>query len=171
MLPAPVEWPWTAATFTGGILSASRCGKINTQETVTSTTPVGSVYLQLSGQSDLATLFGGTWSNVSSSYAGVFFRAEGGSASAFASGQQAMSIQSHSHTIGRDTTNYRLSGLSSNGTRVMQREGDGNGIWNTDAYGGTETRPVNYTVRIWKRFLSGIKSTAAVLLKRQRLKS
>jgi len=115
--------------------------------------PVGSVYIQMSGQSDPASLFGGTWSNISSAFAGAFFRAEGGSASAFASGQQAMSIQSHSHTIGKDTTNYRLSGLSSNGTRVMQREGDGNGIWNTDAYGSTETRPVNYTVRIWKRIL------------------
>jgi hypothetical protein len=50
--------------------------------------------------------------------------------------------------IGSDTANYRLSGLSSNGTRVMQSEGDGNGIWSTDAYGSTETRPLNYTVRI-----------------------
>jgi len=113
--------------------------------------PVGAVYVQLPGQSTPDSIYGGTWSNISSSYAGAFFRAEGGNASGFGAGLQDMMIQSHSHTIGKTNASYRLSGLTSNGTRVMQREGDGSGEWSTDPSGSTETRPVNYTIRIWKR--------------------
>jgi hypothetical protein len=118
---------------------------------VDNTMPVGAVYIQMKGQIDPAALFGGTWSNVSSLYSGAFFRAEGGNASTFGSEQQDMMLQSHSHTIGANNISLRLSGLTNNGIRIMQREGDGNAVWSTDSVGSTETRPINYTIRIWKR--------------------
>jgi len=61
--------------------------------------PVGYVYTQYPGTSDPATLFGGTWLNITSLYAGLFFRAEGGSSLAFNAGNQTDAFQGHNHTI------------------------------------------------------------------------
>jgi hypothetical protein len=61
--------------------------------------PVGYVYTQYPGTSDPATLFGGTWLNITSLYAGLFFRAEGGSSLAFNAGNQLDAFQGHNHTI------------------------------------------------------------------------
>ena len=58
------------------------------------TLPIGSIYIQLKGQSAPSDLFGGTWENISSSYAGRFFRAEGGNAAAFGS-DQGQSVYPH----------------------------------------------------------------------------
>ena len=50
--------------------------------------PIGFEYVQRKGQSAPSTLFGGgTWSNVSSEYAGLFERVEGGNAAAYGSTQ------------------------------------------------------------------------------------
>ena len=54
---------------------------------IPSTMPVGAIYVQFAGQTDPTTLFGGTWENVSATYAGLFFRAEGGAAAAFGQSQ------------------------------------------------------------------------------------
>ena len=62
------------------------------------TPPVGTIYFQLAGKTAPATLYGGTWTDVSATYAGCFFRAAGGSASAFASGNQAANLSAHTHT-------------------------------------------------------------------------
>ncbi len=144
------SWLWGGSDGTNMYVYNPSNFSVAKAKTCTYPLPVGSIYIQLSGQSTPSSLFGGTWSNVSSSYAGQFFRAEGGNAASFGN-TQSQSVQSHTHTIGNNNSSYRLSGLSSSGTRIMQREGTGQCIWKTDAAGSTETRPVNSTVRIWKR--------------------
>ena len=120
--------------------------------------PIGFIYHQLPTQSAPATLFGGTWENVSSSYAGDFFRAEGGNASTFESGTQTHQFEDHAH-------NHRHNVYTDGG-------GSGHTVCNSiydDAYTnegavttytaanpssgnhGSETRPVNKTIRIWRR--------------------
>lgn len=56
---------------TAGTLSSKRI------YTIGGNSIIGTVYIQFRGQSAPADIFGGTWSNVSSTYAGRFFRAEG----------------------------------------------------------------------------------------------
>ena len=51
--------------------------------------PVGEIYVQYPGKKDPQTLYGrGTWTNISSEFAGLFFRAEGGNANEFEGGSQ-----------------------------------------------------------------------------------
>src|SRR6056297_2439367 len=58
--------------------------------------PVGYIYVQYPNTNDPNTLgFYGTWTNVSNDYAGDFFRAEGGNASAFNAGEQLDAMQAH----------------------------------------------------------------------------
>ena len=130
---------------------------------LTSGMPVGSIYIQLAGQDDPATLFGGTWSNISSSYAGLFFRAEGGAAAAFG-GSQTGGLPNISGY------HYSAKGYvrSMNATGPFSVSATGNGpdgstndntiqitfsASNANSlYGAaTEVRPINSTVRIWKR--------------------
>lgn len=82
--------------------------------------PIGFIYFQLPGKEAPEDIFsGGTWTNVSSTFAGVFFRAEGGDASTFESGNQAQSTKlptssfttgnqsaSHSHTAGNQSASH-----------------------------------------------------------------
>ncbi len=49
--------------------------------------PIGMIYVQFNGQAEPSSIFGGKWSNISSTYAGKFFRAEGGQAASFGSSQ------------------------------------------------------------------------------------
>jgi hypothetical protein len=107
--------------------------------------PVGFVYFQLKGQPEPQTIFSGTWENISSQFAGLFFRAEGGNAAAFGNDSQDMSVQSHSHSYQRPDRPINLSG-DSRFTTGYSGTPD-----NTSSYGGTETRPVNTTIRVWKR--------------------
>ena len=136
--------------------------------------PVGSVYWQLPNQLPPQTLFGGTWQNISSVYAGLFFRAEGGNAATFGD-TQGMEIQSHGHGFSGSTneTGSHSHGYTACTNGGLVHEGDNLYIFNsasatpgttTDAgshshtvsgtvgsTGGVETRPVNVTIRIWKR--------------------
>ena len=155
------------------------------------TLPVGSIYIQLKGQSAPSDLFGGTWENISSSYAGRFFRAEGGNAAAFGS-DQGQSVYPHTHTISHTHTRgtmeitgwfkaYCDNGIGSNqDNTVFASSGANKGYtsgtagtyqrtltlnaskgWTgstsspstttSGSYGTTETRPINSTIRIWKR--------------------
>lgn len=124
--------------------------------------PVGSVYVQFSGQAAPSDLFGGTWSNVSSTYAGRFFRAEGGSAAAFGS------VQGHGvpNVTGGVAPIAAVNNLDSYGalswTMLGQDSVSGSGheqgrismdlSKSNSAYGAAnEVRPINSTVRIWKR--------------------
>ena len=130
-----------------------------------STMPVGSIYVQFSGQSAPADLFGGTWSNVSSTYAGLFFRAEGGDAAAFGSSQGG-GLPDITGYIGR--TAYDQSKHTSGAFRqtetwsnMLNAATDGSiNSYVTDFYANrcsalygaaTEVRPDNSTIRIWKR--------------------
>ena len=123
--------------------------------------PVGYVYTQYPGTSDPATLFGGTWLNITSLYSGLFFRAEGGSSLAFNAGNQLDAFQGHHHSAGNNavgsrTTYTPLAGGASFGGGNLAEPGpirdpiadeSGNGTPRT----ASETRPVNTTIRIWQR--------------------
>ena len=74
---------------------------------------VGEVYIQYPGQSAPGSLFPNTvWVNISSSYPGAFFRAEGGAASSFGGGQQSAQNLTHSHsgTTGTESVDHSHSG-------------------------------------------------------------
>ena len=119
--------------------------------------PIGSTYVQFSGCSDPTTLFGGTWSNISSTYPGMFFRAEGGSAATFGSSQNA-GLPNHTHTV-----NIAWGNGGSSSTPMVRGEPDNDnlagyktfesGSANGNAlYGAAnEVRPINSTIRIWIR--------------------
>ena len=90
----------TYTQYVGQSTPASLFG--GTWTDITSTVAVGQdkigyIYVQYPNQSDAATIFGGTWLNVSSLYAGLFFRAEGGSSLAFNAGNQLDAFQGHWH--------------------------------------------------------------------------
>lgn len=77
--------------------------------TEATTWPVGSTYIQFPGKSDPGSLgLPGTWDNVSSEFAGDFFRAEGGNAASFGNGQSDQNeshdhhVDNHTHSIDHD---------------------------------------------------------------------
>jgi len=116
--------------------------------------PIGFIYAQFPGKSDPATLFGlGTWSNVSSSFAGDFFRAEGGNAGAFKSGEQAQMILNHVHTtympFGNATAGSGAPYQVRAASNIVASYNASSG--NPTVNGGVENRPANQTIRIWER--------------------
>lgn len=146
--------------------------------TVDEAVPIGSTYWQLPGKPAPGTLFPDTvWTNISSSFPGAFFRAEGGNASAFGAGQQGDLVKAHGHAASQDQ--HRHTG----GTRRIADSADGqygslsnvgsidyplirsNGYFLYDLdytnYAtpaititqnvGAENRPNNFTIRIWER--------------------
>ncbi|MGD9938610.1 MAG: hypothetical protein AB7T74_02290 [Clostridia bacterium] len=192
----------TADTIDGNFLVTG-----NLTVTGKMTVPIGFTYFQLPGKALPSDMFLGTWSNISSSFAGAFFRAEGGAASAFDAGQQSSQniihsheassgTQSASHTHTTNSTSKTLTGEFSpiNSYGAARRTGGffsgvfsqgadqswqfgasqqaaganlkidaththGTGVQSAshshtvavNADGGTEARPVNYTIRIWER--------------------
>ena len=134
---------------------------------IPSTMPVGAIYVQFAGQTDPTTLFGGTWENVSSIYAGLFFRAEGGNAAAFGSNQGggAPDIAGFMGNVqmanwastgafypnGTDGNEYnwnqfREGGSGQRGINMYFSAARANGT-----YSANEVRSANSTIRIWKR--------------------
>lgn len=121
--------------------------------------PVGAVYVQLPDTPDPSELFTGTWENVSTSYAGDFMRAEGGDASAFESGEQDFAFQDHAHSPEDGMSDYLQrfgTGGGSGANSWYGKDRTGKAVEPTSGgYGApqvaTETRPVNKTVRLWKR--------------------
>ena len=134
---------------------------------IPSAMPVGAIYVQFAGQTDPTTLFGGTWENVSSIYAGLFFRAEGGNAAAFGSNQGggAPNIVGFMGNVqmanwastgafypnGTDGNEYnwnefRASGSGQRGINMYFSAANSNGT-----YSANEFRSANSTIRIWKR--------------------
>ena len=143
--------------------------------------PTGYIYIQFPNQLAPQDLWPGTeWTNVSSQFAGLFFRAEGGNASAFGNGTQSFATSvsglsaclnscytCHNHGSATHCLSYcqSISGCNSSGcTRVC---GNNNAneyttICHTCSAGihchtvtltstDTETRPINYTVRVWSK--------------------
>ena len=133
-------------------------------QTSSVTMPIGSIYVQFFGQSAPADLFGGTWSNVSASYAGLFFRAEGGKAASFGSSQTdgLPDIEGSVFTCGlgsiADPTGA-FTDLSITATDYSSDIRTGYGLHlgfkaslYSNIYGAAnEVRPINSTIRIWKR--------------------
>ena len=134
--------------------------------------PIGFEYVQRKGQSAPSTLFGGgTWSNVSSEYAGLFERIEGGNAAAYGSTQtDAMrDIQGSFFNPGLKPYNnngsydgyYGAFGATYpfTGTTEMAPERGGYQVprvtFKASSYLdasniAVENRPVNATVRVWR---------------------
>ncbi len=135
-----------------------------TSGTLPSGMPVGSIYIQFTGQAAPSDLFGGTWSNVSSSYAGLFFRAEGGAAAAFGGTQSdgapnvvgwfSLGVnQSTQFAIDNAVfqnlgyINAAASSIDRDARIIQMSLARGNNKFGAAA----EVRPVNSTIRIWKR--------------------
>lgn len=134
--------------------------------------PIGFVYVQFPNTDDPATLgLPGTWTNISSNFAGRFFRAEGGTAAAFGCCQDfatnyccinstvtsTSSEACHCHTT-CVTCTYK--GRATGGTLLSRALGTTASVATTSngahthtisISNTTETRPDNYTVRIWRR--------------------
>lgn len=141
--------------------------------------PVGETYVQFPGTSEPATLFNingvvSTWSDISSNFAGAFFRSAGGEASAFNSGAQGQSlpnitglfttsIANENRTTSPGITNYNGAFTITNKENMYAREQDGymratrqdvsfDASKSNAVYGlRNEVAPANYTVRIWER--------------------
>lgn len=130
--------------------------------------PVNFVYIQFPGMSLPSNLMMGTWSNISSNFAGDFFRAEGGSfAKPFEGGEQTCSNLTHVHgaNCDQDTPDHTHPVNESLGDGVVGATvASGTGSFNTGgastrhthaigivASGGNEARPINVTIRVWKR--------------------
>ncbi len=134
------------------------------------TPPIGATYTQFNGQTAPGTLWSGTtWTNVSSTYADSFFRAEGTNAEDFTTQSSAqadqMGLHNHQWFDMGGTSNYTIDTLSAptQDARTFNSAGSFVGLpsnyLNSDYYtsnvtvgeGTSETRPTNWTVRIWKR--------------------
>ena len=131
--------------------------------------PVGFVYIQFPNQSAPGDILAGTWEEITSQYAGLFFRAEGGNANPFGSGTQAEGLPNITGRIGGDrfghlNTNYFFSegcfyATNSGQTSAREHSSHKSGVYvNLDAsrsnsiYGASShVTPVNTSIRIWKR--------------------
>ena len=134
---------------------------------------IGSIYVQYPNElSPDKIWFIASWQNISSNYAGAFFRAAGGNAQGFdnQSSAQGDLVKNHAHPMTHKHGMRHRHGLgiqvgSYGGTfgSGIAVEGSSNTGWyegSTDDYtgstsdnasGGVENRPTNYTVQIWKR--------------------
>ena len=123
--------------------------------------PIDFIYVQLPSQPEPKTLWPMVeWKDVTLDYAGLFFRAEGGSAEPFGKLQnenspRVVKVQRHDYFLAN--TSYEISlypgGLSQyiyTGTGY-KRDIDNIDIYHRFEVSGGEVRPQNKAVRIWKR--------------------
>jgi hypothetical protein len=115
--------------------------------------PVGKIYFQLPGENDPATLgLPGTWTDVSANYAGEFFRVVGGNALAFNGGLQGHAFQTHKHSgsfmIFTAGSIYNPSPRNEGGSGTPGGPTNNGNTIQTDL---NETRPINESIKIWKR--------------------
>lgn len=143
------------------------------QELSDITLPVGFIYIQLRGQSTPDQLFGssGKWQDISSTYAGEFFRAAGGASASFGSKQnEGLPNIQGSTEYAKDfgllyggaeavptTTGAFYKGARTNGT-FQPGQGGSNYFLSFQAsrsnsiYGSsTHVTPYNSAIRIWKK--------------------
>lgn len=122
--------------------------------------PIGFEYDQKPGMKTPQELWPwAEWQDISSDYAGCFFRAEGGKALPFGTGKQDNAMSYHWH-------NLKLAGSSAGGAlvRAVQTSTGSTDLTPIDDVQdaisdgvnpapnlATENRPDNYTIRIWKR--------------------
>ncbi|GHV76512.1 hypothetical protein AGMMS49942_13330 [Spirochaetia bacterium] len=104
-------------------------------------------------------LYGGTWSEVTSYYAGRFFRAAGGNAAAFGTAQEDR-IRNITGTVSAGGTNNQTSSgvfTKSNSSADPLNGGTSWACWILDfdasrvVSTGVENNPVNYAIRLWQR--------------------
>ena len=118
--------------------------------------PIGAIYIQYAAQADPTSLFGGTWENVSATYAGLFFRAEGGAAAAFGS-TQTDGAPNITGSIGVNEDGYASGAFYTTagaGWNFANRGGNQINFVASNSNGKyvlAEVRPANSTIRIWKR--------------------
>lgn len=135
----------TALGMTG--LGQSVATSATQKELLNAIYPVGITYVQYPNCTAPKDLFGGSWELLFADK-GYFFRTEGGNASVFESGVQQDMIGQHSHT----SPVYRVNGAAQQSdlfgapSDVQER-----GTATTDSAGGIETRPINVTVRVWRK--------------------
>lgn len=123
--------------------------------------PVGSVYVRFKGQPAPNTLWGGTWQNISSQYAGEFFRAEGGDAAPFGQSQAEGLPNITGRFVSWDVSGaFQLryvgtsSGLGKGDYWYDQDKGDVHfdASLSSDIFGkSSHVTPKNSTVQVWKR--------------------
>ena len=120
--------------------------------------PVGYVYWQFPTKDSPADMgFIGSWTNISSDFPGDFFRAEGGEASAFESGEQADQFQGFKVRISANrTATGAIDNVSSDGSSSgPENYDDSTSLIDDGTNGtprtGTTTYPVNHTIRLWER--------------------
>jgi len=135
---------------------------VNLKKNVINSVPIGFIYVQLPNQLEPKTLWPTMeWKNVGSDYSGHFFRVEGGNAAQF--GQSQMdAFQGHEHSglhtpdkygyqfynIGdKNTDSYTFLTSINNPIKHIIVSNDVNG----NPRNASETRPINYSVRVWKR--------------------
>jgi hypothetical protein len=117
--------------------------------------PIGFIYAQLPGQPEPKNLWPMVeWKDVTSDYAGLFFRAEGGGSAAFGKTQDENCPRvTHVKREGR-TWNDEVT-LPVGEWSGMVESGQGGDEWNALAHrfftSAVEVRPRNKAVRIWKR--------------------
>ena len=145
-----------------------RAGWITLQETTSegafSAPPLGFIYIQFREQAGPNTLFPGTtWENISNKYAGRFFRAEGGSAASFGQVQNgglpniegSFSIEEGAILNNPQGAFYSLSGWTFEDPYTGHQgrsTAHFSAKYSNSLYGAaTEVRPINETIRIWKR--------------------
>lgn len=138
--------------------------------------PIGEVYVQFPTQTAPQTLYGrGTWTDVTSTYAGLFFRAAGGNAATFGVNQvivQDHALQGHTHIDSGHTHQVKMANNVQDGAKstynaysmgtpkdntVTSESGTAKlgGPTEYSTYGtinvANETRPRNTAIKIWKR--------------------
>ena len=119
--------------------------------------PIGSTIVQFPNKKSPSELgLVGTWENISSEFAGDFFRAEGGNASTFESGEQLDRFQGHRHSSNTSINTAIgvhgfLTGNTDNPGDVFRIESPTTDGTNGTPRTGIETNPVNHTIRIWER--------------------
>jgi hypothetical protein len=95
----------------------------------------------------------------------VFFRADGGLAKAFGSGVQADMIKAHTITGGNHNHGFTISNNATEAGDMPRRASSNRNATGYTNYSGDlkmtygnatnnpETRPINYTIQIWKRIV------------------
>jgi hypothetical protein len=136
--------------------------------------PIGKRVIQLPGESSPATLYTNqTWSNISSTFAGDFFRVEGGKANTYDSGEQEDAMQRITGDTNTQFATTTTTNPAGGGDGALDMDNSGTNVSNIggstyyrsaitfDSANSTspnaaktdddETRPVNWTIRIWER--------------------
>ena len=134
---------------------------------------MNSIYVQYPNQSAPSTLYGLTsWVDISSNYNGAFFRANGGNSAAFGTEQgDATAVNGLTSSFNGTSIHGTFGTVNSGGSFTgpftagefahNYGYGSGNGYYQVNfdytpsgsvsLNGDTETRPKNYSIKIWKR--------------------